>query len=58
MRSGLNHQKSSVDTDDKVDTAITEEMAYDYAAFLLDLWHSGKMVNKINREGEASMDEG
>ena len=48
---------SSPDTVDKADTVVTEEMAYDYAAFLLGLWHSGKMVNKINREGEASMDE-
>lgn len=36
---------------------ITEEMADDYAAFLLDLWHYGQMVHKINEKGEVSMDE-
>lgn len=48
---------SSLDTVDKADTVITEEMAYDYATFLLDLWHYGQMVHKINKKGEVSMDE-
>lgn len=28
---------------------INEEMADDYVAFLLDLWHHGQMVHKINK---------
>ena len=32
-------------------------MADDYVAFLLDLWHYGQMVHKINKKGEVSMDE-
>lgn len=43
--------KSMSDTVDTVDTADTEEMAYDYASFLLSLWHSGQRVNKINEKG-------
>ncbi len=49
--SGLNNAS------DKANKVITEEMANDYAAFLLELWHSGQKVNKINEKGEVSMDE-
>lgn len=47
----------SNDTADKANKVITEEMAYDYAMFLLHLWKSGQKVNKINKKGEVSMDE-
>ena len=60
MRSLLNHQNSHVETVKTVKKStnlITEEMAYDYAAFLLDLWHSGQKVHKINEKGEISMNE-
>ena len=36
---------------------ITDEMAYDYAMFLLHLWKSKQKANKINEKGEVSMDE-
>lgn len=45
------------DKANKANKVIPEEMADDYAAFLLDLWHSGQKVNKINEKGEVSMDE-
>ncbi len=60
MRSLLNHQNAhdeTVKTVKKSTNLITEEMADDYAAFLLDLWHYGQMVHKINKKGEVSMDE-
>lgn len=52
--SGLNNTSDKANKANKV---ITEEMANDYAAFLLELWHSGQKVNKINEKGEVSMDE-
>ena len=45
------------DKANKANKVITEEMANDYAAFLLELWHSGQKVNKINEKGEVSMGE-
>ncbi len=45
------------DKANKANKVIPEEMADDYAAFLLDLWHYGQMVHKINKKGEVSMDE-
>ena len=60
MRSLLIRQNShgkTVKTVKKPTNLITEEMADDYAAFLLDLWHYGQMVHKINKKGEVSMDE-
>lgn len=47
----------TANTAKKPTNLITEEMADDYAAFLLDLWHYGQMVHKINEKGEVSMDE-
>lgn len=47
----------TTNTAKKPTNLITEEMADDYAAFLLDLWHYGQMVHKINKKGEVSMDE-
>lgn len=45
------------DKANKANKVIPEEMADDYAAFLLDLWHYGQMVHKINEKGEVPMDE-
>lgn len=45
------------DKANKANKVIPEEMTDDYAAFLLDLWHSGQKVNKINEKGEVSMGE-
>lgn len=56
MEALVNLQSTPDDKANKANKVITEEMAYDYAAFLLDLWHYGQMVHKINKKGEVSMD--
>lgn len=53
----LNNASDKANKANKANKVIPEEMADDYAAFLLDLWHSGQKVNKINEKGEVSMGE-
>lgn len=57
MEALVNLQVTPDDKADKANKVITEEMVYDYAAFLLNLWHSGQKVNKINEKGKVSMNE-